>query len=251
LINKQVDTPNGKALLFSNNPFADYNKLTSHFRPLEFSTQPISQSAKIGQGSVIMPGVCVGNHVEIGKNCVIHPNTVIYDHAIIGDNVKIHAGSVIGADAFYYKTHETEQFRHIQLHACGRVIIEDHVDIGACCTIDRGVSGDTIIGAGSKLDNHIHIGHGTVVGKNCLFAAQVGIAGKVTIGDNVVLWGQVGIGKDLTIGDNAVVIAQSGVKDSLEGNKVYFGSPVREAREKMRELALIKKLPEIWEKLKN
>ena len=133
--------------------------------------------------------------------------------------------------------------------SCGRVVIETGVEIGAGCTIDRGVSGDTLIGAGTKMDNLVHIGHDTVVGKNCLFAAQVGIAGATTIEDNVILWGQVGVSKTLTIGKDAVVYAQSGVKDSIAGGKVYFGSPVEDAREKMKEFVWIKRIPQLWEKV--
>jgi len=111
------------------------------------------------------------------------------------------------------------------------------------------VTSDTIIGKGTKIDNLVHIGHDTVIGTNCLFAAQVGIAGATTIGNNVILWGQVGVSKTLTIGDGAIVYAQSGVKDSIPGNKVYFGSPVEDAREKMKELVWIKRIPQLWEKV--
>ena len=135
------------------------------------------------------------------------------------------------------------------MNSCGRVVIENAVEIGANCTIDRGVSAETIIGAGTKMDNLVHIGHDTVVGKNCLFAGQVGIAGATTIEDNVILWGQVGVSKTLTIGKDAVVYAQSGVKDSIPGGKVYFGSPVEDAREKMKEFVWIKRIPQLWEKV--
>ena len=126
--------------------------------------------------------------------------------------------------------------------SCGRVIIGNKVEIGASCTIDKGVSGDTIIGEGTKMDNQVHVGHDTVIGKNCLFAAQVGIAGVVTIEDDVILWGQVGVQKDLTIGKGAVVLGQSGIPKSLEGGKTYFGVPAGEAREKYKEIAGIKML---------
>ena len=135
------------------------------------------------------------------------------------------------------------------MFSSGRVVIENEVEIGANCTIDRGVSHDTIIGAGTKIDNLVHIGHDSVIGKNCLFAAQVGIAGAVTIGNGVILWGQVGVSKTLTIGDNAVVYAQSGVAASIDGNKVYFGSPVESAKEKMKELVWVKRIPELWKKV--
>lgn len=247
IINKQVECPEGKALLLCDDPFSAYNKLVSHFQPIQYSLSPMSNSAVVGANTVIMPGVYVGNHVTIGDNCVIHPNVTIYDHSVIGNNVEIHAGTVIGADAFYYKRRAD---RFDKMLSCGRVVIHDDVEIGACCTIDRGVSGDTVIGKGSKLDNHVHVGHDTVVGQMCLFAAQVGIAGVVTIEDNVTLWGQVGLASDLTIGKGAVVMAQSGVNKSLEGGKSYFGSPVGEAREKMKELVNVKRIPDILEKLR-
>ena len=152
-------------------------------------------------------------------------------------------------DAFYYNKKTNRDIHYKKMSSCGRVILEDFVELGANCTIDRGVSGDTVIGAGTKIDNLVHIGHDTEIGKNCLFAGQVGIAGATKIEDNVILWGQVGVSKTLTIGKNAVVYAQSGVKDSIEGNKVYFGSPVEDAREKMKEFVWIKRIPQLWEKV--
>jgi UDP-3-O-[3-hydroxymyristoyl] glucosamine N-acyltransferase len=242
LINKEVEVPKGKTLLISDDPFRDYVFLVKQFRPFEKSNQHVSSSAKIGEGTHLQPGVFVGNHAKIGKNCLIHANVSIYDFCEIGDNVIIHSGTVIGGDAFYYKKRNSPQIFYDKMESCGRVIIHDNVEIGSGCTIDKGVSGDTVIGWGTKIDNQVHIGHDTVVGKNCLFAAQVGIAGVTKIEDGVILWGQVGVNKDLVIGENAVVYAQSGVAKSIEGNKIYFGSPVQEAREKMKELALIKQL---------
>lgn len=251
IINKEVDCPEGKTLLVHPDPFSAYVKIANRFRPFEPADKMISDSASIGVSTIIQPGVFVGNHVLIGENCLIHPNVTIYDHTIIGDNVVIHAGTVIGADAFYFKRRKERESQYDKLVSCGRVIIEDDVEIGAGCTIDKGVSGDTIIGLGTKLDNHIHIGHGAVIGRNCLFAAQVGIGGKAIIEDEVILWGQVGVSKDLTIGKGAIVYAQSGVPQSIEGGKVYFGSPVDDARVKMKEFNWIKRIPEMWEKLTN
>ena len=242
IINAMVDCPPGKVLIISKDPFSSFNFLTNYFRPFEPAKAAINETAVIGEGTIIQPGVFIGNHVLIGKNCIIHANVSLYDHTLIGDNVIIHANTVIGSDAFYFKKTETG---YEQMHSCGRAVIHDNVSIGAGCTIDRGVSGDTVIGKGTKIDNHVHIGHDTVIGKNCLFAAQVGIAGVVIIEDDVILWGQVGVQKDLKIGKGAVVLGQSGIGKSLPGNVTYFGSPVREAREKMKELALIKQLPEI------
>jgi UDP-3-O-[3-hydroxymyristoyl] glucosamine N-acyltransferase len=249
IINKEVPCPEGKTLLVTDEPFTAYVKIVKHFRPFEPASKMISDTAVIGEGTIIQPGAFVGNHVRIGSNCLIHPNVTIYDHCEIGDNVIIHAGCVIGADAFYFKRRKERELQYDKMESCGRVIIHEGVEIGACTTIDKGVSGDTIIGAGTKLDNHIHIGHGAVIGKNCLFAAQVGIGGKAIIEDEVILWGQVGVSKDLTIGKGAVLMAQSGVPASLEGGRSYFGSPAGDARPKMRELAWIKRIPELWEKV--
>lgn len=251
IINKKVDCPEGKAILVLDDPFSAYVKLVKRFRPFEPATKAISDSAVIGEGTVVQPNVFIGNHVRIGRNCLIHPGVTIYDHCVIGDNVIIHASTVLGADAFYFKKRAEREVIYDKLESCGRVIIEDSVEIGAGCTIDKGVSGDTIIGRGTKLDNMIHVGHGTIIGKNCLIAAQVGIAGKAHIEDNVILWGQVGVNKDLTIGKGAVVLAQSGVPSSLEGGKVYFGTPVDDARVKKKEISWIRRIPEIWEKVKD
>jgi UDP-3-O-[3-hydroxymyristoyl] glucosamine N-acyltransferase len=242
IINKEVACPENKALLFSDDPFRDYVRIVKHFRPFIPSTSAISETASIGEGTIIQPNVFIGNHVKIGKNCVIHPGVSIYDYCEIGDDVIIHSNTVLGADAFYFKRRPEG---YDKMLSCGRVVIHNKVEIGAGCTIDKGVSGDTIIGEGTKFDNHIHIGHDTVIGRNCLFAAQVGVAGVVVVEDDVILWGQVGVQKDLVIGKGAVVLGQSGIAKSLQGGITYFGSPVREAREKMKELALIKRLPEL------
>ena len=247
LINKKVDCPQGKALLISEDPFRDFNTLTLHFRPFEASNVSISASAKIGEGTIIQPNTFVGNHVEIGKNCLIHSNVAIYDNTIIGDNVIIHAGTVLGGDAFYYKK-RSEGFD--QLLSCGRVVIENNVGIGALCTIDKGVTGDTTIGEGTKIDNQVHVGHDTIIGKKCLIASQTGIAGCVVIEDEVTMWGKVGTTSGITIGTKAVIMGQTGVTKSVEGGKSYFGTPIEESREKLKQLANVKRIPENLNKLK-
>ena len=249
IINKKTDFPQGKALLITSDPFEAWQTIVNHFRPFSPSMKMMSDSSSAGEGTVIMPNVYIGHHVLIGKNCIIYPNVTILDHCVIGDDVIIQAGAVIGSDAFYYNKKTNRDIHYKKMLSCGRVVIEQGVEIGAGCTIDRGVSGDTLIGAGTKIDNLVQIGHDTVVGKNCLFAAQVGIAGATTIEDNVILWGQVGVSKTLTIGEGAIIYAQSGVKDSIAGGKVYFGSPVEDAREKMKELIWIKRIPQLWEKV--
>lgn len=248
LINKETACPPGKGLLFSQDPFGDYVKLVRKFHPFQPSLQPVSDDAVIGDGTLLYPGVYIGKNCRIGKHCILYPNVVLYDNTEIGDRVIIHANTTIGADAFYFKKREGY---YDKLESCGCVFIGDDVEIGAGCTIDKGVSGETRIGAGSKLDNHIHIGHGAVIGKRCLFAAQVGIGGKTIIGNDVILWGQVGISKDLHIGDGVMVLAQSGVGKDLEAGKTYFGSPADEARRKWREISISRNIYEIWEKIKN
>jgi UDP-3-O-[3-hydroxymyristoyl] glucosamine N-acyltransferase len=247
IINKKVDCPEGKALIFSDDPFSDYVKLVKEFRPFEAAAKQISDSALIGEGTVIQPGAFIGNHVKIGENCLIHANVSIYDHCEIGDNVIIHSGTVIGADAFYFQKRDDKT---VKFESCGRVIIKDHVEIGACCTIDKGVSGDTIIDEYTKFDNHIQIGHDTYIGKRCLFASAVLVAGVTRIEDDVILWGQVVINKDLVIGKGAQILAISAVDKDMEGNKTYFGAPAIEVRQKWREMVAIKQLPELIKKVK-
>ncbi|MEO8934489.1 MAG: UDP-3-O-(3-hydroxymyristoyl)glucosamine N-acyltransferase [Xanthomarina sp.] len=246
LINKEVTCPEGKALLISDDPFRDFNKLTQHFKPFASSNLAISTSAKIGENTIIQPNCFIGNNVVIGDYCVIHSNVSIYDDTVIGNHVTIHAGSILGASAFYYKN-RPEGFD--QLKSGGRVVIKDHVDIGALCTIDKGVTGDTTIGEGSKLDNQIQVGHDTIIGKKCLIASQTGIAGCVVIEDEVTLWGQVGVKSGITIAKGTVIYAQSGIGRSTENNKTYFGSPAEEARERFKEMAYIKQIPEILKKI--
>ena len=238
LINKKVACPEGKSLLISDDPFRDFNKITNHFNPFIASKVSISDSAVIGENTIIQPNVFIGNNVSIGENCVIHPNVAIYDNSVIGNNVTIHANTVLGADAFYYKN-RPEGFD--KLISGGRVLLEDNVDLGASCTIDKGVSGDTTIGKGTKIDNQVHVGHDTKIGKKCLIASQTGIAGCVIIEDEVTIWGQVGTNSGITIGKGAVILGQTGVTKSVAGGKSYFGTPVSESREKLKEMAEIKR----------
>jgi UDP-3-O-[3-hydroxymyristoyl] glucosamine N-acyltransferase len=249
IINKETNVPEGKALLIVGQPFEAYLKIVRHFRPFQPATQLISDSAQIGEGSYIAPGSFIGHNVKIGHHCIIHPGVTILDHCIIGNHVIIQSGSVIGSDAFYYNTKKDRSVWYKKMESCGRVVIEDCAEIGAGCTIDRGVSHDTIIGSGSKLDNQVHIGHDTVLGKNCLLAAQVGIAGAVVVEDGVTLWGQVGVNKTITIKANAIVMGQSGVVSTIEGNKVYWGTPAEDFSIKKRELVWIKRIPALWKKL--
>jgi UDP-3-O-[3-hydroxymyristoyl] glucosamine N-acyltransferase len=244
IINAKVDCPENKALLFCEDPFEAYVSLVRKFRGFQSSPSNISPSAVIGEGSIVQPGAFVGNHVKIGKNCIIHANVSIYDYTEIGNNVIIHSGAVIGADAYYFQR-KPQGYR--KMESCGKVIISDNVEIGALCAIDKGVSGDTTIGKGTKFDNQVQIGHDTHIGENCLIGSQSAVAGVTVIEDDVIIWAKVSVNKDLVIGKGAIILATSGVDKNLEGNKVYFGIPADEARKKWKEIAYAKQLPDFME----
>ena len=247
IINSDVECPEGKALIISEDPFKAYLMLVNKYRPFEAASAPISPSAEIGEGTVIQPGAFVGNHVKIGKNCIIHSNVSIYDHTEIGDDVIIHSGAVLGADAYYF---QKRQEGFVKFESCGRVIIKDKVEIGALCAIDRGVSGDTIIGEDTKLDNHCQVGHDTHIGARCLIGSHAAIAGVTEIEDDVILWGRVAVNKDLVIGKGAVVLATSAVDKTLAPGGTYFGIPAEPAAKVWREKAAIRRLPELMRKMK-
>jgi len=249
IINKDVDCPEGKGLLICDDPFAAYVSLVKKFRAFEPCNSQISPTALIGEGTVIQPNAFIGNHVVIGKNCIIHSNVSIYDHSVIGDDVIIHANSVIGADAYYF---QRKPAGYRKLESCGRVVLGNRVEIGALCSIDKGVSGDTIIDDGTKMDNHCQVGHDTYIGKNCLIGSHAAIAGVTKIEDDVILWGRVAINKDLVIGKGAIILAMSGIDKSIEGNgKVYFGAPADDARKKWREMAAVRQLPDLLKTLQS
>ena len=243
LINKAVEPPTGKAIIISDDPCRDYNALVQRFMPRAgWATTDIT----IGEGSQVHPSVVLGPHVRVGRDCIIHPGVVIYERTIIGDRVTIHANVVIGADPFYYKKRATGYDKMIP---CGNVVVQDDVEIGAMCTIDCGVSADTRIGRGTKMDNHVQVGHDTIIGEHCLICAHVAIAGAVVLEDGVTLWGQAGIPSKLRVGKGATILGQSGIMSSVEGGKTYLGSPAREVKQKLREIALSARLPEIAKKL--
>jgi len=247
IINAKVDCPENKALLFCEDPFEAYVSLVRKFRGFQPSASFISPTAQIGEGTVVQPGAFVGNHVKIGKNCIIHANVSLYDFTEIGNNVIIHSNTVIGADAYYFQR-KPQGYR--KMESCGKVVISDDVEIGALCAIDKGVSGDTFIGKGTKFDNQVQIGHDTHIGKNCLIGSQSAVAGVTVIEDDVIIWAKVSVNKDLVVGKGAVILATSGVDKNLEGNKVYFGIPADEARKKWKEIAYMKLIPDFMENWK-
>lgn len=249
LIDKQLDFPPNKALLIVDSPAEAYNMVAQKFSPYIAMTATLSPSAKIGKNTVIEANAVIGNDVTIGDNCIIRANTTICNGTTIGNNVIIHPNSVIGGDGFDFRIQPDGSYK--RLHCVGRVVIEDFVEIGAGCTIDKGVSSNTVIGFGTKIDNQVHIGHGVEVGKHCYIAAQVGIAGKTILQDRVKIYGQAGLSESIIIGEDAVIMAQTGVSKSIPGGKTYFGSPATESKTRFRELIALRRLPDVlkqWDK---
>ncbi|MAY84713.1 MAG: UDP-3-O-(3-hydroxymyristoyl)glucosamine N-acyltransferase [Flavobacteriales bacterium] len=247
LINKDdVEIPEGKGIIIHDDPFSLFNKILRSHSPVEFPST--SKTAADFPNCQIHPTAFIDKWVEIGEGSKIYPGVHILGKVKIGKNVIIQSGTVIGSDGFYYKKREKTFDR---LGSEGSVEIEDGAEIGANCTIDRGVTAVTKIGRNTVLDNMVQVGHDTVIGAQCLIAAQCGIAGCTTLEDKVTLWGQVGVSSGLTIGEGAVVHATSGVDKNLEPGKVYFGAPARESREKLKEMATLRSLPQVLEKLKN
>ena len=237
LIDKEVDCPPGKALLVSDDPFRDFNKINTHFTKIYNFTDELHE-VEVGEGTKIHSSAVLGNDINIGKNCHIFPNVVIGDRTIIGDNVIIQSGTVLGGDAFYYRKLDGNFDRLISV---GNVIIENNVEIGNNCTIDRGVTDSTIIGEGSILDNQIQIGHDTIIGKKCLIASQTGIAGCCIIEDEVTIWGQVGMASGVRVESGTVLLAKCGVNRDLKKG-TYFGLIAEEFKQFLRKEIKVKNL---------
>jgi UDP-3-O-[3-hydroxymyristoyl] glucosamine N-acyltransferase len=207
----------------------------------------IAQGCRVGAGTVIYPGVYVGPGSAIGRDCILYPNVTLYDSTVLHDRVTIHAGSSIGHDGFGYATHKGADgvVRHEKIPQAGYVEIEDDVEIGACCAIDRASMGPTVIGAGTKFSNLIAIGHGTRLGQHCLMVAQAGIAGSVTVGNYCVFAGQAGIVGHIKIGDGVRVGAQAGVTNDVPAGEEMLGSPAMPLNMAKRILIASTQLPEL------
>ncbi len=210
-----------------------------------FST--VDEQSSIGDETEIFASVHIGQNVEIGQNCRIYPNVVIYDNTKIGNNVTIHSGAIIAADGFGYKYRNNQ---HVKVPHVGNVEIADHVEIGANTCIDRGALGSTTIGAGSKIDNLVQLGHNNNIGRNVIICGQSGISGSCTIGDGAVLAGSSGVADHVNIGQQAVVMARSGVPGDIAPGSQVFGFPAKDKKIAWRELAALSKLPELFKKFK-
>jgi len=207
----------------------------------------IDDNAVVGDNCIIYPNVCIGKGTQIGNQAIIYPGVAIYDGCKIGNNVIINANSSIGEDGFGYATHKGAHYKIPQI---GGVVLEDDVEIGACCTIERGTLGDTVIGEGSKLGDVVTIGHGSKVGSHCLLVAQVGIAGSTTLGHHCIVGGQVGIVGHINIGNNVMIGAQAGVINNIEDGKIVLGAPAIEANKGKRAYSMIQYLPEMRQEIR-
>ena len=208
----------------------------------------ISEKAKIGDGSQIYPQVYIGKGVKIGKNCKIDSGARIYDYCVVGDNCIIHSNTVIGGDGFGFQP-TAEGFKKIP--QLGNVIIEDDVEIGSNCSIDRATIGSTVIGKGTKIDNLIQIAHNVKIGQNNVIAAQAGIAGSTTIGNWNQIGGQVGIVGHIKIGDQVKIQAQSGVSTHVKSKETLYGSPAVSYNDYLRSYVHFKDLPSIVKRINN
>lgn len=207
----------------------------------------IADNARIKDGSIIYPNVYIGQDVQIGNDSIIYPNVVIYDGCKIGNRVIINANSTIGEDGFSYATYKGI---HHKIPQTGIVILEDDVEIGTSCGIERGTLNDTVIGQGSKLGDMVTIGHGTRIGSYCLLVAQVGVAGSTNIGHHCTIGGQVGIVGHINIGNNVTIAAQAGVINNIPDNKVVLGAPAIDANMGRRAYSMIQYLPDMRQNIK-
>lgn len=248
LIDKDLECPEGKTLLITDDPLNAYLTAVRHYISFHPQTEMIHPTAKIGEGTIIQPGTFIGENVVIGRNCLIHSNVSIYANSVIGDNVIIQSGCVIGADACYFQKRPDGW---LKLDSCGRTVIGNNVEMGCLVCVDRGVSGDTTIGDGCKFDNFVQIGHDTIVGKHCLFGSQCAIAGCTVLGDECVIWAKSVINKDLHIASRTVLYALSALDKSVnEEGQTLFGMPAIEANKKWREMVYHRQLPNLFEEVK-
>lgn len=207
----------------------------------------LEQGVKVGAGVVLKAQVCVGAFAQISADTLIYPQVTLYDQVQIGERVIIHSGSVIGADGYGFYLQDG---LHHKIPQVGGVLIEDDVEIGANVTVDRGTVGQTRIGAGSKIDNQVQVGHNVQIGKHCLLVAQVGISGSTVLGDYVTLAGQTGVAGHLQIGDRVVAAGKSGITHDIPAGEKVSGFPAQPHLRELKQQALLRRLPELFKRLR-
>lgn len=267
------DAPAGLALIRVKNPTLAFSSIIRFFGPAAIEFTPgvhasaviaadvtfdpskvsigpnvvIESGTQIGEGCTLHAGVYIGRGVKLGTGCVIHANVVIKEYCVLGNRVILHSGSVIGSDGFGY---EFVNGQHQKIDQVGIVQIDDDVEIGSCATIDRARFGRTWIGAGSKIDNLVQIGHNCVLGKHCIIVSQTGISGSTRLGNYVTMGGQVGVAGHLEIGDKVMFFAKSGVTKSILEAGAYTGFPARPLMEGRKMLSLPAKIPDLLERVR-
>ncbi len=207
----------------------------------------IDDNVIIGDNVIIYPGCYIGYGAVLGDDVTLYPNVVIYDNSRIGSRVSLHANTVVGQDGLGYAPVDG---RWLKIPQAGRAVVEDDVDMGACCAIDRATLGETRVGEGTKFSDAVVIGHGTKVGKHNMYVAQVGLAGSVNVGDHVTMGGQVGVAGHLSIGDNVTIGAKTGIWGDLEANERYFGIPAFKWKQFWRQVAAMKEMPDALRRLR-
>lgn len=209
----------------------------------------IDEGAEIGDGTVIYPHVYVGRNVKVGTGCLFYPSSTIREGCVLGNKVVLQSGAVIGGDGFGYIT-DKKTGKHSFVLQAGNVVLEDEVEIGSNSCIDRATAGSTVVGAGTKIDNLVHLGHNDVLGKNCLVVAHVGISGSVTAGDNCVFAGQVGTVGHITIGNNCQFAGRTGITHNIPDNSVCAGFPAQPYKEWLKQEANLRKVGDLLKKVK-
>lgn len=263
----------GKALIRVANPTLAFSSVIRHFGPTIRDFTPgvhvsavvssravfdplkvsigagaiVEDDVVIGDGTVIQPGVCIGHGCQIGTDCTLYANVTLSDRCVLGNRVVIHSGTVIGSDGFGY---EFSKGRHVKIEQVGVVQLDDDVEVGACTSIDRARFGRTWIGAGTKIDNQVQIGHNVILGKHCIIVAHVAIAGSTRLGDYVTAAGQVGIGGHLEIASQVTLLARAGVTKSITAPGAYTGFPSKPLMEGRRMLAMQTRIPELLDRIK-
>ncbi len=265
--------PNGKTFVEVKNPMAAFAALLNLIAAEKVVKRPagvhaaavVAPTAKIGKGAVVGPfcvieddvvigdgavlisQVYVGPRSKVGAGSLLYPQVALREDVSVGENCILHAGTVIGSDGygFFYA-----DGKHNKIPQIGTVVVEDDVEMGACCTIDRATTGQTIIKKGTKLDNLVHVAHNVEVGPHALLAAQVGIAGSTKVGKGVVMGGQVGVADHTEVGDGVQIGAQSGVKGDVEPGAIIFGSPSQPIQDTLKQIFLIRRLPELFKDVK-
>lgn len=208
----------------------------------------VGADSRIGVGSIVEPNVVIGRNVSVGENTIIEASAVLRDGTVVGRNCVIHSGAVLGCDGFGFIP--DIEHGHRKIPQAGRVVLGDNVEVGACVTIDRATIGSTVVGSGTVIDDHVHIGHNAKIGKNCILIAMTGIAGSAVLEDGVIMAARSGVADHVTVGKGAQVAAYGGATKDVPAGKVVSGFPARDHMEEMKKQVSVAKLPALVKEIK-